>query len=75
MARKPYYLKHDPLETELMALLMPKTRPLGTRAYSNLGERGLGEIEEDSFIALQAKGDTADSCPIKLCVPLRLAKQ
>ena len=31
----------------------------------------LGEAEKNSFIACQANGDTAGSCPEKLCVPTR----
>ena len=34
---------------------MPKTRPLCTSAESNLGDRVLGEIEKNSFIALSGK--------------------
>ena len=36
--------------------LMPKTQPPCTSAESNLGDRVLGEVEENSFIALAGKG-------------------
>ena len=35
---------------------MLKTRPLCTGAESNLGDRVLGEVEKDTFIALPGKG-------------------
>ena len=34
---------------------MPKTQPLCTSAKSNLGDRVLGEVEKNSFIALPGK--------------------
>ena len=43
-----------------MVAIMPKTRPLYTGAESNLGDRALGEVEKDSFIALPGKGGNAD---------------
>ena len=46
-----------------------ETWPLYTGAELNLGDRVLGEVEKNSFIACQAKGHTAGSCPQKLCVP------
>ena len=50
---------------------MPKTRPLYTSAELTLRDRVLGEvlIEKNSFIAFQAKGETAGFCPQTLCVP------
>ena len=36
--------------------MMPKTRPLCTRAKLNLGDRVLGEVEKNRFIALPVKG-------------------
>ena len=48
---------------------MPKTQPLFTGAESNLGDRVLGEVEKNSFIALPGKGGHSGVMPSKLCVP------
>ena len=37
---------------------MPKTQPLCTKAKSNLGDKDLGEVEKNSFIALPSRGVT-----------------
>ena len=36
--------------------MMPKTRPLCTRAKLNLRDRILGEVEKNRFIALPVEG-------------------
>ena len=54
-----------------ISIMMPKTRPLYAGAESNLGDRVLGEVEKNRFIALPGKGDKVDSCPEKLCVLTR----
>ena len=41
---------------------------LCTGAESNLGDRVLGEVEKESFIALPGKGGHAGFCLEKLCV-------
>ena len=46
---------------------MPKTWPLCTSAESNLGDRVLGEVEKNSFIALPGKGGHSRLRPQKLC--------
>ena len=38
--------------------MIPKTRPLCSRAELNLGDRVLDEVEKNSFIALPGKGGT-----------------
>ena len=56
----------------IVAIMMLKTWPLCTGAELNLGDRVLGEVEKNSFIALLDKGrhsGLAGSCPEKLCVP------
>ena len=46
---------------------MLKTQPLNTSADLNLGDRVLGEVEKNTFIALPGKGEHRDSCHSKLC--------
>ena len=48
---------------------MPKTRPLCTSAELNLGDRVLGEVEKDIFIALPGKGGHSRLMPLKNCCP------
>ena len=48
---------------------MPKTWPLCTGAKSNLGDRVLGEIEKNSFIALPGKGGRSRLAPLKTVCP------
>ena len=48
--------------------LMPKTWPLWTSAESNLGDRVLGEVENNSFIALPGKGGRSGLLPPKNCM-------
>ena len=47
--------------------VMLKTQPLCTKAKSNLGDKVLGEVEKNSFIALPSKGDHSGLMPSKLC--------
>ena len=49
--------------------MMPKTWPLCTGAESNLGDRVLGEVEKDSFIALPGKGGHSELLPLKTVCP------
>ena len=42
----------------LLKSLMPKSRPLGTSAKSNLRDRVLGEAEKKSFLALTGRVGT-----------------
>ena len=49
--------------------LMSKTRPLCTSAKSNLRERGLEEVEKNSFTALAAKGGHRKLVPSKTVRP------
>ena len=51
------------------ALLMRKTRPLCTSAKSNLGDRVLGEVEKNSFIALPGKGGHSRLLPQNTVCP------
>ena len=46
-----------------------KVQPLGPGAKLNLGNRVLGEVEKNRFIALAGKGDCRWLIPSKLCVP------
>ena len=47
-------------------LQMPKAQPLCTGgAKLNLGDRVLGEVERDSFIALPGKGGTQQAPALK----------
>ena len=57
--------------SDWLLIMMLKTWPLCTSAELNLRDRVLGEvlIEKNSFIAFQAKGETAGLYPQKLCVP------
>ena len=48
-----------------------KAWPLCTSAKSNLGNRVLGEIKKNSFIALPGNGDPVGSCLQKLGVPMQ----
>ena len=48
---------------------MPETRPLCTGAKSNLGDRVLGEVEKNSFIALPGKGGNSRLMPLKIACP------
>ena len=48
-------------------MLMLKTHPLCICAESNLGDRILSEVEENSFIALAGKGDHCGSWLEILC--------
>ena len=50
------------------ALVMPRTQPLCAGAELNLGDRGLGEVEKKSFIALPGKGGHSGLLPFKGCV-------
>ena len=45
---------------------MLKTQPLNTGADLNLGDRVLGEVEKNKFIALPDKEGHTGSCPRKL---------
>ena len=49
--------------------MMLKIQPLCTSAISNLGDRGLGEVEKNSFIALPDKRGHSRLVPQELCVP------
>ena len=53
----------------LGAGVVPKTRPLGTGAESDLGERVLGKVEKNSFIALAGKGGCCGLLPSKTVCP------
>ena len=44
---------------------MPKSRPLGTSAELNLGDRVLGEVEKNSSVALPGKGGHSRLMPSK----------
>ena len=44
---------------------MPKAQPLCTGARSNLGDRVLGKVEKNSFIALLGKGEHSRLLPLK----------
>jgi len=44
---------------------MPKSRPLGTSAELNLGDRVLGEVEKNRSIALPGKGGQSRLIPSK----------
>ena len=48
---------------------MPKTQPLCTGAKSSLGDRVLGEVEKNSFIALPGKGGHSGPVPSKTVCP------
>ena len=48
--------------------LMLKTRPLCTSAELNLGDRVLGEVEKNSFIASPGKEGTQQAHALKNCV-------
>ena len=50
-------------------VLMPKTRSLCPSAELNRGDRVLGEVEKNSFIALPGKGGYGGLMTQKLCVP------
>ena len=50
-----------------MHVLMPKAQPLCIGADLNLGDRVLGEVGKDSFIALPGKGGHSGLLPRKLC--------
>ena len=45
---------------------MLKSQPLCTGAKSNLGDRVLGEVEKNSFIALPGKGGHSRLVPLKI---------
>ena len=49
--------------------LMPKAQPLCTSAESDLGDRVLGEIEKNSFLALPGKGGHSRLLPSKTVRP------
>ena len=60
----PYPIKIASLPHDLMlGLMMLETWPLCTDTQSNFGNRVLGEVEKNSFIVCQAKGNTAGLCP------------
>ena len=46
-----------------------ETWPLCTGAELNLGDKVLGEIEKNSFVALPGKRGHSRLLPSKLCVP------
>ena len=48
---------------------MLKTQPLCTSAASNLGDRVLGEVEKNSFIALLGTGRHSRLMPLKTVCP------
>ena len=48
---------------------MPKSRPLGTSAELNLGDRVLGEVEKKSFVVLPGKGRHGGLMPLKCYFP------
>ena len=48
---------------------MLKTWPLCTGAESNLGDRVLGEVEKNSFIALPSNGGHSGLVPLKTLCP------
>ena len=54
----------------LKQLLMLKFWPLYTGAKLNLGDRVLGEVEKNSFIALPSKGGHSRRMSSKLCLNL-----
>ena len=51
--------------------LMLKTWSLCTGAKLNLGDKVWVKEKRIPLLLCQAKGDTEDSCPSKLCVPTR----
>ena len=55
----------------LKQLLMLKFWPLYTGAKLNLGDRVLGEVEKNSFIALPGKGTQRGLVPSELVYQLR----
>ena len=52
-----------------LPLVPPGKACLYTGATSVLGDRVLGEVEKDRFIALPGKGEHSWLIPSKLCVP------
>ena len=48
---------------------MPRPWPLCTGAESNLGDRVLGEVENNSFIGLPGKGEHRGFLPLKTVCP------
>ena len=50
-------------------LWIPKAQPLYTGVKSNLGDRILGEVEENSFIALPGKERHSGLVPLKIVFP------
>ena len=48
---------------------MLRAWPLCTSAELNLGDRVLGEVEKNSFVALPGRGGYSRFLPLKLCVP------
>ena len=52
-----------------LPLVLPGKASLYTGATSVLGDRVLGEVEKDRFIALPGKGEHSWLIPSKLCVP------
>ena len=52
-----------------LPLAPPGKASLYTGAKSVLGDRVLGEVEKDRFIALPGKGEHSRLIPSKLCVP------
>ena len=55
--------------TPCIRYLRPKSQPLYTIAESNLGDRGLGEAEGNSFISLPGKGGHSGFLPSKTTCP------
>ena len=51
------------------SLSVAETWPLYTGAGLNLGDRVLGEIKRNRFIALPGKGGHSGLLPSRLCVP------
>ena len=55
--------------TSKVPSLRSQIQPLYPDTELNLGDRVLGEVEKDSFIALPGKGGHSGLMPSKLCVP------
>ena len=68
-----YNLQVSPITPRMKSMLLfteaESSASLCTSDESNLGERVLGEVEKDSFIALPDKGGHSRLIPSKPCVP------
>ena len=52
----------------LLVVVLLNAQPLYTGAKSSPGDRVLGEVEKDSFIALLGKGGNSKLVPSKSCI-------